>query len=290
MQTIEQGQRVWLITGTGRGLGRVLAESVMARGDIAIGTTRSGTAEGPWRNGQPHILPLDVADPVAGHDVVARAHALYGRLDVLVNNAGYGLLGSVEEAREDDVQRLFDVNFHGPRRLIQAVLPLMRARRSGHIVNITSIAGLAPAPGSAYYAASKFALEGLSQSLAQEVAPLGIRVTLVEPGAFRTGFLTGESIRAQPVEIRDYAGTAGAALDHLAALHGRQPGDPAKAAAAIVAAVHAEQPPLHLVLGPDALGRTYAKLAMLQQDLERWRETTLGTDLASSGPAVPVNA
>lgn len=269
--------KTWFITGVSRGFGKVLAEQLLADGATVIGTTRDGTAQITPGRGTLTVLPLEVTDPKAVRDTVARAFAL-GRVDVIVNNAGYGLLSSVEEASEADIEHLFAVNFHGPRRIIQAALAHLRAQRSGHIVNITSIAGIAPAAGSGYYAAAKMAVEGLSQSLAREVAPLGIRVTLVEPGAFRTDFLSAHSIRQRSPALSDYAPSAGAVHERLAAMAGRRPGDPARAAAAIIAAVRAEQPPLHLVLGPDAYRRTREVLEAFSTELETWKTVSLGTD------------
>jgi NAD(P)-dependent dehydrogenase (short-subunit alcohol dehydrogenase family) len=271
-------QKVWFITGVSRGFGKVLTEHALAAGDIVIGTTRDGKAsfEGDTRNVQ--VLALEMTNPAGIRATIAKAHALHGRLDVVVNNAGYGLLGSVEEATEEQVTHLFDVNFHGTRRVVQAVLPFLRRQRSGHILNITSIAGLAPSAGSGFYAASKFAVEGFTQSLAQEVAPLGIKVTLVEPGAFRTDFLSDHSIRNIAQGIADYAPTAGAMQATLAKMAGRQIGDPLKGAAAIFQIVREPQPPLHLLLGSDALRRTRDKQAQLSADLQRWETLTLSTD------------
>ena len=207
-----------------------------------------------------------------------RAHALHGRLDVIVNNAGYGLLGAIEEARDAEVRRVFDVNFFGPLQVIQAALPFLRAQRRGHIVNISSIAGLAPMPGSGIYAATKFALEGLSESLAQEVGPLGIRVTLVEPGAFRTDFLSAHSIRNAVGSIAAYAKTSGKTVHHLHEIAGKQPGDPVLAARAIIEAVEAKEPPMHLILGSDALRRARAKFQHLSEEVDRWERVSLSTD------------
>jgi NAD(P)-dependent dehydrogenase (short-subunit alcohol dehydrogenase family) len=269
-------RKVWFITGVSRGLGKVLAEYVAANNDIAIGTTRDGKAAFESANVQ--VLPLEITDAAAVRATIARAHALHGRLDVVVNNAGYGLLGPVEEATEADVENLFAVNFHGTRRVVQAVLPYLRKQRAGHILNITSIAGLAPGAGSGFYAASKFAVEGFTQSLALEVAPLGIKVTLVEPGAFRTDFLSERSIRDRRSEIPDYAPTAGATQQALAKMAGKQVGDPRKAAAALLDIVREARPPLHLVLGSDALRRTRDMQAQLSADLQRWESVSLGTD------------
>jgi NAD(P)-dependent dehydrogenase (short-subunit alcohol dehydrogenase family) len=270
--------KIWFVTGISRGFGKALVEALLADGDIVIGTTRDGTA--PIRNesGRLHTLALDVTDGSAVKSVLADAHALFGRLDVVINNAGYGLLGSIEEAAEDQIAHMFDVNFHGTRRVVQAVLPYLRAQRSGHIVNITSIAGLAPGAGSGFYAASKFAVEGMSQSLAQEVAPLGIKVMLVEPGAFRTDFLSEHSIRTHQIGVSDYASTAGAALTALENMAGKQIGDPDRAARAIINAVRSPEPPLHLVLGSDAFRRTLEKQKRFAGELDAWKDVTLSTD------------
>ena len=272
------GPKIWLITGISRGFGRELAEALLARGDTVIGTTRNGSADVPRGKGRLDVLMLDVMDPQAVKATVARAFELHGRIDVIVNNAGYGLLSSVEEATDDEIERVFAVNFHGTRRVIQAALPRLRAQRSGHIVNITSMAAVAPNPGSGYYAAAKMAVEGVSQSLAREVAPLGIRVTLVEPSAFRTDFLSEHSIRRSATKLKDYATTAGAAQDRLAAMAGKQAGDPARAAAAIIQAVDSPKPPLHLVLGSDAYHRTRQMLDAFSAELDAWKAVSIGAD------------
>lgn len=270
--------KIWFITGISRGFGKALADAVLSSGDIVIGTTRDGAAPIDDATGRLRTVALDVTDGSAVKATIADAHGLYGRLDVVINNAGYGLLGSIEEADEDQIAHMFDVNFHGTRRVVQAVLPYLRAQRSGHIVNITSIAGLAPGTGSGFYAASKFAVEGMSQSLAQEVAPLGIKVTLVEPGAFRTDFLSDHSIRTRQIGIADYTATAGASLTALEKMAGKQIGDPARAARAIIQAVRAPEPPLHLVLGSDAFRRTLEKQKRFAAELDAWKDVTLGTD------------
>ncbi|TWB43478.1 oxidoreductase [Nitrospirillum pindoramense] len=269
--------KVWFITGISRGFGRELARAVLDQGQVVIGTTRDGQGDLPHHE-RLHVLPLDVTDAAQVREAVTNAHALHGRLDVVVNNAGYGLLGAVEDAETTATRQMFEVNFFGALAVMQAALPLMRAQRSGHIVNITSIAGLAPGVGSGLYAASKFALEGVSLSLAQEVAPLGIGVTLVEPGAFRTDFLTDQSLRVTGGGIADYATTAGAAVARLQAQNGQQPGDPARGARAIVAAVLSPNPPRHLVLGTDAWNRVQARQQAFAANLAEWRAVTLGTD------------
>ena len=268
---------VWFITGISRGFGRALTEAALARGDVVVGTTRDGRNELDPDSDRLHVLPLDVTDAAAVGPAVEQAVALAGRIDVLVNNAGYGVLGSIEETDEATTRALFETNFFGALRVTQAVLPHLRLQRSGHIVNISSVAGRAPAAGSGLYAASKCALAGLSEALAAEVAPLGVGVTIVEPGAFRTDFLSSSSIRTVPVQIADYDGTAGASLDRLVPMDGLQLGDPYLAVAAIIDAVEAPEPPLHLVLGSDSLERSRANIAALVGDLDRWEHVSRAT-------------
>jgi NAD(P)-dependent dehydrogenase (short-subunit alcohol dehydrogenase family) len=270
--------KIWFITGVSRGLGLELAKAVLARGDIVIGTTRDGGSDLPSVSHRLHVLPLELPSPNETKRAIVRAHALHGRLDVIVNKAGYGLLGAIEEACDAEVRGVFDVNFFGPLQVIQAALPFLRAQRRGHIVNISSIAGLAPLSGSGIYAATKFALEDLSESLAQEVGPLGIRVTLVEPGAFRTDFLSSHSIRNAVGLIAAYAETSGRTVHDLHAIAGKQPADPVLAARAIIEAVEAKAPPMHLILGTDALRRARAKLQHLSDEVDRWEQVALSTD------------
>ena len=276
--TMTIGPKIWFITGISRGFGRALADALLARGDTVIGTTRSGTAEVDRGKGRIEVLALDVTDAQSVKEAVTAAVQLHGRIDVIVNNAGYGLLSSVEEATDDEIEHVFAVNFHGARRVIQAALPQLRTQRSGHIVNITSMAAVAPNAGSGYYSAAKMAVEGMSQALAREVGPLGIRVTLVEPGPFRTDFLSEHSIRLSASNIKDYAGTAGAARERLAAMNGKQAGDPVRAAAAIIQAVDSPKPPLHLILGADGYQRTRQMLDAYSAELEAWKATTIGAD------------
>ena len=271
-------QRIWVITGSSRGLGKALAQTVLAAGDAVIGTTRSGKASWGQDEQQLTVMPLELTDAEAIRKTVAEAYAVHGRLDVVLNNAGYGLLGAIEEASAEETEHVLAVNFHGPLAVITAVLPFLRRQRCGHIVNVSSIAGLAPMAGSGLYAAAKFALEGVSEALAQEVTPLGIRVTLVEPGAFRTDFLSSDSIRRSEDRIGDYDQTAGKNVDYLATIAGKQAGDPERGAKAILAAIDAERPPLHLVLGSDALRRTREKLNTLMTELDAWQELSASTD------------
>jgi NAD(P)-dependent dehydrogenase (short-subunit alcohol dehydrogenase family) len=271
----------WFITGVSRGLGKALAEAALARGDTVIGTAREGTPQLAAGTGKFHCLALEIGDVRAIEAAVAQAFELAGRLDVIVNNAGFGLLGAIEEASDAEISRVFEVNVLGPVRLIRAALPRLRAQRSGHIVNITSIAGRAPMAASGVYAATKGAIEVLSQSLQQEVAPLGIKVTAVAPGAFRTDFLSDHSIRKSASLPADYTGTVGKALDSLAAANGKQAGDPVLGARAILAAVDSANPPLHLLLGSDALRRAREKLDNLIDEIDRWETVTRSTDFGA---------
>ena len=268
----------WLITGVSRGLGKALAEAALQRGDTVVGTVREGAPQIATGKGTFHCLALEIRDPAAIEATVARAFELVGRLDVIVNNAGYGLLGAIESASDTEMTRLFEVNVFGPVRLIRAALPRLRAQRCGHIVNITSIAGRAPMAGSGLYAATKSALEGLSQSLSQELGPLGIRVTAVAPGAFRTDFLSDHSIRKSVPSPEDYSASADQIVEYLSRMSGKQIGDPVRGAQGILTAVDSVNPPLHLLLGSDALRRAREKLDAVIEEMDRWEETTRSTD------------
>jgi len=274
--------RTWFITGMSRGLGFALAKAVLAQGDTVVGTVRGDAPDLDPGRGTLHVLPLDLADGAAIGATVERAFALAGTIDVIVNNAGYGLLGAVEKATDAEVARLFEVDVFGPFRVIRAALPRLRTQGSGHIVNITSIAGRAPGPGSGLYAAAKHALEGLSAALAQEVAPLGLKVTAVAPGAFRTDFLSTHSIRKSAADDGAYAASVGRSAVAFDAMAGRQLGDPDRAAQAIIAAVRAERPPLHLLLGTDALRRAREKLDAVIEEMGRWEDVTRGTDFPAA--------
>jgi len=269
--------KTWFITGVSRGLGKELAQAALRRGDTVIGTTRDGAANLTDSKGTCHIIPLDVADPCAAEPAIARAFDLAGCIDVLVNNAGYGLLGPIEGATDDEVERLFAVNLFGPFRLIRAALPRLRAQGSGHLINVTSIAGRAPMAASGMYAAAKAAVEGMSQSLSQELAPFGINVTAVAPGGFRTDFLTNHSVRRSEM-AHAYADSVGKSLAYLDNMAGTQPGDPARAATALLAIVDDPSPPLHLLLGSDALRRGREKLDAVIDEMDRWEELTRSTD------------
>lgn len=273
-------KRHWFITGVSSGLGRALAQRLLRDGDLVSGTLRSPEqrAEFERSTGAQGVL-LDVRDEAGIALAVAEAEKR-APIDVLVNNAGYGLEGAVEEVSLAEARAQFEVNVFGVLAVTQAVLPSMRARRAGHIVNIASVGGLTAFPGLGVYNASKFALEGMSEALAQELAPLGLRVTLVEPGAFRTDWAGRSMVHARK-RIEAYATTAGAFAQSLATRNGNQKGDPERAADAIVQAVTSSSPPLHLVLGEDAFHAVRQKLDRLEADLRTWSKVTLGTSFDS---------
>jgi NAD(P)-dependent dehydrogenase (short-subunit alcohol dehydrogenase family) len=269
---------IWLITGVSSGLGRALAEAVITAGDFVVGTFRDAIAADKFTNQhKPDALGvvLDVTDPDATEKVFTHLERQFGRLDVLVNNAGYGLAGAVEETSEAEARAAFEVNFFGPLRLTRQALPLLRAQGRGHIVQISSHGGFKAFAGFGLYNASKFALEGFSEALAQEVAPLGIRLTIVQPGPFRTGF-AGDRFRLAAQHLPAYDNTAGLFRQRMAAVNGQQEGDPAKAAQAILATVRADHPPLRLPLGKIALHTLQAKLDSVQQDLNAGRDVAAG--------------
>jgi NAD(P)-dependent dehydrogenase (short-subunit alcohol dehydrogenase family) len=277
---------VWFVTGCSTGLGRALVTAVLDRGWRAVVTARDpGQVADIVAGRDEHALalPLDVTDPAQVTAAVAKAEDTFGHIDVLVNNAGYGYLAAVEEGEDDEVRKLFDTNVHGLADVTKAVLPGMRARRQGHVVNVSSLGGLAAFGATGYYHATKFAVEGLSESLAVEVAPLGIRVTIVEPAAFRTNW-SGPSMRQSATVLADYAGTAGARRTATLATYGHQPGDPARAAEAVITAVGSAAPPLRLLLGKAAYEIATTRLDTLRETFDGWRELTLSADYPEEQP------
>ena len=269
--------KVWFITGCSTGFGRLLAEQLLASGVNVVATARKVDQLSDFTTRYPEnvkILSLDVTSQSSVDDAVEDALAQFGRIDVLVNNAGYGLVGAVEEATESEFRPMFETNVFGLIRVTKAVIPHLRKQCSGTVVNISSIGGLVGGPGWGYYNATKFAVEGLTQALAAELAPLGVHVMAVEPGPFRTDFLGRSGIEAKAV-IPDYVPTARVYFNTMA---GKQPGDPVRAAQAIIAAVNAPQPPRHLVLGKVALTRFRGLLDQWKTELDQWETTTLGAD------------
>jgi NAD(P)-dependent dehydrogenase (short-subunit alcohol dehydrogenase family) len=274
--------RVWFITGASRGLGRVLTEEVLDSGGRVLATARrtDKIRDLPRRHpGQAAATALDVTDPAQIRDAVDRALDEFGRIDVLVNNAGYGLLGALEELSDEELRSQFETNLFGLVNVTRAVLPHFRAQRSGHIVQISSLSGVVPNPGESAYAATKFALEGMSESLAQEVAHLGIRVTIVEPGPVRTEFAGRSLRRADPID--DYADSVGQVRELLAQLDGSQPNDPARVTQAIIEATHQDQPPLHLPLGEQAINGIRQHLSERSQELDQTAPLGAATAFAS---------
>jgi NAD(P)-dependent dehydrogenase (short-subunit alcohol dehydrogenase family) len=270
----------WLITGCSTGLGRALAEAVIAAGHSAVVTARDAAKVADLAAAAPdRVLPvaLDVTKPEQVVSAVRRAHERFGGVDVVVNNAGYGYRAAVEEGDDADVRALFETHFFGTVAMIKAVLPNMRARHSGAIVNISSITATVTPVGSGYYSAAKAAVEGMSGALRGELAPLGISVTVVEPGAFRTDF-AGRSLVQSATVIDDYAGTAGQRRKENDTMDGNQAGDPAKAGAAIIAAVESSEPPGFLLLGPDALGLYRYVADARAEEIAKWERVTSGTN------------
>ena len=272
----------WFITGCSTGLGRALAEAVLEAGHDAVVTARDPSALAGLVQAHPDTalsLALDVTDDAQITSAVARAVERFGGVDVVVNNAGYGYRAAVEEGDDADDRALFATNFFGAVAVTKAVLPGMRARRSGAVVNISSIGARVCPAGSGYYAASKAALEGVSGSLRKELAPPGIAVTVVEPGGFRTDF-AGRSLTQSAHPIADYADTAGRRRKEHDTAHGTQPGDPVAAARAIITAVESPEPPALLMLGTDALDAIVEVLDGQRAEIEAWRELSAGTDFA----------
>ena len=269
-----------LITGVSSGFGRALAQEALAMGHLVVGTVRSAEARRDFESlsasGAIGRI-LDVTDFDAIDNVVAEIENSVGPIDVLVNNAGYGHEGILEESPLSEMRRQFDVNVFGAVAMIKAVLPFMRTRRRGHILNITSMGGYITMPGIAYYCGSKFALEGMSEALAKEVKPFGIAVTAVAPGSFRTDW-AGRSMKRTPRSIADYDQTFDPVRQAREEKSGKQLGDPRKAARAMLAAIDAANPPVHLLLGSDALALVRGKLSSLEDEISAWESVTVSTD------------
>ncbi|GGH26627.1 short-chain dehydrogenase/reductase [Dyadobacter endophyticus] len=274
-------QKTWFITGASRGFGLEITKAVLAAGDKVVATVRGKVAEfEAGFNGNPDLLvvTMDVTNEQQVSGAVSAAIAEFGRIDVLVNNAGYGLLAGVEEASNEEVRQNYEVNVFGTLNVIRAVLPSMRARRSGHIINISSVGGLGAYIGWGLYGSTKFAVEGITEALAMEVAPLGIQATVVAPGFFRTNFLDESSLFSSAQIIPDYAETVGVMRDFAAKVSYKQPGDPAKLAQAFITLANAKNPPVHLPLGNDTLDRFRSKTAAFEKDIENWYDVITGTD------------
>jgi NAD(P)-dependent dehydrogenase (short-subunit alcohol dehydrogenase family) len=286
--TNSHADKVWFITGASTGFGRLLAEEVLKAGGRVIATARKPEQIADLVQQYPETaraFALDVTKPAQIEAVAKDAIAAFGRgseersggIDVLVNNAGYGIAGGIEEADEQEFLPVFETDVLGLIRVTRAFLPQFRQQRSGHIVNLSSVAGLVGGAGWGYYNASKFAVEGFSEALAQELAPLGVHVTIIEPGPFRTDFL-GRSAAVIKREIPEYAATAGTARGYVSGQAGKQRGDPLKAVHAIMDVVESPNPPLHLILGAQAYNRFKDKLQRWQQEMAKYESVTLGAD------------
>jgi len=271
---------VWFITGCSTGFGYELARQVIAKGDRVVVTARDKARVADLVAGHDETalaVDLDVTDQAQIDAAVAAAEARFGRIDFLVNNAGYGYMSSIEEGLDAEIRRQFDANVFGLFAMTRAVLPLMRRQRGGHVINITSVAGIIGFAGSGYYAATKHAVEGFSDSLAAETGPLGIKVTCIEPGPFRTDW-AGRSLTQTQTAIDDYAETVGGRLNNTKLKSGKQPGDPARAATAIIRIAGAEDAPRHLVLGAFGVEVTAERLRSALADIEAWAEVGRATD------------
>ena len=275
--------RTWFITGASRGIGAEIAKAALASGDTVVATGRDrAQIEKTFTAGADLLLALelDVAQEDQAPKAVDAALARFGRIDVLVNNAGYGQLGLFEEIAADEIATQYATNVFGLFNVTRAVLPVLRRQRSGHIFNVSSVGGLVAAAGGSIYCSTKFAIEGFSEGLAQEVAQFGIKVTLVEPGAFRTDFLNDSSVRFGANGIADYAAFSARTKSSFTDRANKQPGDPVKLAKAILVLADTEHPPLRYAAGSDALRRIEDKLAARRSEVEQWRALTLSTDFA----------
>jgi NAD(P)-dependent dehydrogenase (short-subunit alcohol dehydrogenase family) len=276
----DKTNRVWLITGSSSGFGRALAEAVLTHGDFLIATARKPEQLQDLVEQYPEkvkALRLDVTDVNEVNATISVAKAVFGRIDVLVNNAGYGLIGALEEVSNEQIQRNFDTNLFGAIHMMRAVLPIMRSQKNGHIINMSAIAGFSNELGFSIYGGAKFALEGVSEAVRGEVAPLGIKVTIVEPGPFRTDFI-GRSLDRAAESMNEYEETVGKFFKFLEKIEGTQPGDPNKAANAIVQVVESENPPLRLTLGKYAYNKFRKKIEELTIELDTWEAVAANTD------------
>ncbi len=274
-------KRVWLITGCSSGFGKILSEQILARGDQLVATARNPNSIQYLRDkskstDQLLILKLDVNSKSDIQSTIEKAHSHFGRIDVLINNAGYGQIGALEEVSDEEIRKSFDTNVFGLIEVTRAILPIMRAQKSGYIMNMSSVAGIAALAGAGIYAATKFAVEGISEALAGEVAPFNIKVTLIEPGAFRTEFASGSLKTAN--EMKEYDQILASTRTLYKNIGGNQPGDPAKAASAMINLVDHPHPPLRLVMGALGLKRVRAKMESYEKELSAWESTTLAMD------------
>lgn len=270
---------VWLVTGASRGLGSAIACAALAAGHTVVAGARdvATAAQTLPQHDSLHVVELDVTSPEQVDEVTLRTSHQFGGIDVLVNNAGYSILGAVEEITDGEALAMFEVNVFGLHRMIRAVLPIMRARNHGRIINIGSVGGFAAVTASGLYGATKFAVEAITEAMNLELVGTGVSATVVEPGAFRTDFLSPRSVRFAALSLDAYTATAGAAREAFSALDGKQPGDPVKAARAIIQIVAAAPPPVRVQLGSDCLARVERKILDVAEELGRWRELAEST-------------
>ena len=276
--------KTWFITGASRGFGALVTERALAKGDAVVATARNPKAITDRFGEHPNLLAaqLDVASDEQAAAAAQAAIDRFGRIDILLNNAGFGLMGAVEEATAAEVEAVYRTNVFGVLAVIRAVLPYMRKARSGRVLNISSIGGYRGAAGFGIYSSTKFAVEGLSEALHAELTPLGIHVTVIEPGYFRTDFLDASSLSVSPARIADYDATAGKVRTRAAGLSHNQPGDPAKLADVLVAFAEAPNPPLRLPLGSDTVAAIEAKHEADRAILAEWRAVAVSTDFAAN--------
>lgn len=279
--------RTWFITGASRGLGALIVEKALSKGHNVVAAARNPKTVIDRFGEHENLLAvaLDVQDEAQAHEAAKAAVARFGRIDVLVNNAGFGLLGAVEEATGQEVEAIYRTNVFGLLSVTRAVLPHMRRQRSGHILNFSSIGGYRSAAGFGVYCSAKFAVEGLTEALADELAPLAIYATAVEPGYFRTDFLESSSLSVSPVEIADYAETAGVVREKAKVISRNQPGDPSKLAQVLIDFVDMENPPIRLPLGSDTVAAIEAKIASDTALLARLRPISVSTDFEKTAAA-----
>lgn len=273
--------RVWFITGASRGFGALIAQEALNAGDAVVATARNPDGLAAKFGNHPNLLPvaLDVSNEAQAHAAAAEAVKRFGTIDILLNNAGFGLLGAVEEATAEEIERLYATNVFGLLKVTRAVLPHMRRQRSGHVINISSIGGYASHAGWGVYCSTKFAVEALSEALAAELQPLGVKVTVAEPGFFRTDFLDESSLAVSPSSIADYKDTPAGAMRDFAAGHNHsQPGDPARLAKAMITLAHSEHPPLRMPFGSDTVAVIEAKNKSVAEELAKWRDLAVSTD------------
>jgi NAD(P)-dependent dehydrogenase (short-subunit alcohol dehydrogenase family) len=273
--------KVWIITGAARGFGQEISKAVLAGGGTVVATVRSRPDELASQLGNHpklQVALLDITDEAQARKVAAETVERFGRIDVLVNNAGYGLLAGVEEASDEEVKRNYETNVFGLLKVTRAVLPHMRRQRSGHVINLSSVGGLRGNVGWGLYGSTKFAVEGITESLALELAPLGIYATAVEPGMFRTNFLDQSSLSRSSNVIPDYAETVGKMRERAGQVNYKQPGDPVKLAAAIVRLAASPKPPVHLPLGSDTLAAYRNKVDSFNKEIDEWHDVITGTN------------